>query len=251
MGKRVIACIVLITVMVMTLCSCECKHEWADATCTEPRTCTKCEEIEGVALGHTPGEWKVEREASVSRDGEKVQRCILCQEQLDVEYFELDQMFIPGEFLFTPAEFEKILSEKLEEVSSDLEVRSGTKGSDDTLVCGIYYEGEPIALVSFAHKDDVSNFFTSAEENDTGVKLLGVNVDTEEAEAAAYATSAIIMACDKENDLEEAVDIGADLIDQVVESGSGSVIDNGMVYFVSPSDSSSTRLIYIIGPAVD
>lgn len=30
-----------------------CKHEWKEATCTEPRTCILCDEIEGEPLGHT------------------------------------------------------------------------------------------------------------------------------------------------------------------------------------------------------
>ncbi|MCM1224201.1 MAG: hypothetical protein NC548_58090 [Lachnospiraceae bacterium] len=31
----------------------ECEHEWAEATCTAPKTCNKCEATEGAALGHT------------------------------------------------------------------------------------------------------------------------------------------------------------------------------------------------------
>ena len=30
-----------------------CDHSWIDANCTSPKTCSKCEEREGVALGHT------------------------------------------------------------------------------------------------------------------------------------------------------------------------------------------------------
>ena len=30
-----------------------CEHEWSDATCTAPKTCSKCGETEGDALGHT------------------------------------------------------------------------------------------------------------------------------------------------------------------------------------------------------
>ncbi|MBR1530080.1 MAG: hypothetical protein IJ642_12405 [Oscillospiraceae bacterium] len=38
------------------LSGCSCKHEnWIEATCTEPKTCAKCGEIEGSSLGHT---WK-------------------------------------------------------------------------------------------------------------------------------------------------------------------------------------------------
>ncbi len=32
--------------------SCGCKHEWIDATCTTPKTCSLCQEIEGEANGH-------------------------------------------------------------------------------------------------------------------------------------------------------------------------------------------------------
>ena len=31
-----------------------CEHQWSPATCTLPKTCSKCSEIEGKALGHTP-----------------------------------------------------------------------------------------------------------------------------------------------------------------------------------------------------
>lgn len=34
-------------------CSTTCTHEWNEATCLEPKTCTKCGAAEGEALGHT------------------------------------------------------------------------------------------------------------------------------------------------------------------------------------------------------
>ncbi|MBQ3016149.1 MAG: hypothetical protein IJD79_05155 [Clostridia bacterium] len=33
----------------------DCNHDWQDATCTAPKTCAKCSETEGEALGHTEG----------------------------------------------------------------------------------------------------------------------------------------------------------------------------------------------------
>lgn len=38
-----------------------CEHEWVDATCTEPKTCSLCSETEGSALGHTEGPTFCER----------------------------------------------------------------------------------------------------------------------------------------------------------------------------------------------
>lgn len=32
---------------------CKCEHEWVEANCTTPRTCSLCEETEGAPLGHT------------------------------------------------------------------------------------------------------------------------------------------------------------------------------------------------------
>lgn len=39
----------------LSSCSLFCKHEWKDATCTDPKTCTRCSKTEGDALGHTGG----------------------------------------------------------------------------------------------------------------------------------------------------------------------------------------------------
>lgn len=41
--------------MLIALAGCGHEHEWAEATCTEPRTCTECGETEGEPLGH---KWK-------------------------------------------------------------------------------------------------------------------------------------------------------------------------------------------------
>lgn len=45
--------VVLLAVMCLAmLTGCFCQHEWLDATCVEPSTCSKCEKTEGEALGH-------------------------------------------------------------------------------------------------------------------------------------------------------------------------------------------------------
>lgn len=47
--------LLLIIAALLLLCGCFHEHSWAEATCTEPKTCTSCGETEGEALGHT---WK-------------------------------------------------------------------------------------------------------------------------------------------------------------------------------------------------
>ena len=45
--------IILSVLLLLGLSGCCMSHEWADATCTAPKTCAKCGKTEGEALGHT------------------------------------------------------------------------------------------------------------------------------------------------------------------------------------------------------
>ena len=53
--KRIMA-ILLAFAMLFTLSACGHKHTWEDATCTTPKTCSKCGKTEGEPLGHKWGE---------------------------------------------------------------------------------------------------------------------------------------------------------------------------------------------------
>ncbi|MBS7398652.1 MAG: hypothetical protein KIG32_09625, partial [Ruminiclostridium sp.] len=46
-------CLALSAVMLLLATACGHEHTFADATCTEPKTCTECGETEGEAKGHT------------------------------------------------------------------------------------------------------------------------------------------------------------------------------------------------------
>ena len=51
-----IAAIVLTLLLLIFLTSCACDHNFSNATCIKPATCTKCGETKGEALGHSFGE---------------------------------------------------------------------------------------------------------------------------------------------------------------------------------------------------
>ena len=51
--KKKVAILALALVLVLALTGCACKHEWVEADCVTPKTCSKCQETEGEALGHT------------------------------------------------------------------------------------------------------------------------------------------------------------------------------------------------------
>lgn len=51
--KKHITLFALLLVFTVLLTGCQCSHEWTDADCTTPKTCTKCQETEGEDLGHS------------------------------------------------------------------------------------------------------------------------------------------------------------------------------------------------------
>ena len=53
--KRRILMMVLVLLCVLAFAGCGCEHEWVEANCDTPKTCSLCEETEGAPLGHT---WK-------------------------------------------------------------------------------------------------------------------------------------------------------------------------------------------------
>lgn len=53
--KKCILMLLSILLCAGVLAGCSCHHEWTEATCTAPKTCSKCGAAEGDALGHS---WK-------------------------------------------------------------------------------------------------------------------------------------------------------------------------------------------------
>ncbi len=51
--KKKLTVFLLIILSLLVLSGCACEHEWTEANCTTPKTCTKCEEVEGIPLGHS------------------------------------------------------------------------------------------------------------------------------------------------------------------------------------------------------
>ena len=50
--KRMIRLCLVLLVCLLAFTGCQCSHEWAQADCLTPKTCSKCDETEGEALGH-------------------------------------------------------------------------------------------------------------------------------------------------------------------------------------------------------
>ena len=105
-AKIVVGAIAAVVILFIVAAMLPCNHEWQEATCTEPKVCTKCGETEGEALGHdwqeatcstpktclrcgeTEGsalghdvvEWITTKEATCAEAGEQTGVCTRCGE---------------------------------------------------------------------------------------------------------------------------------------------------------------------------
>ena len=51
--KKRIEILLLCMALLLLLSSCGCEHQWTEASCVNPKTCTLCQETEGAPLGHS------------------------------------------------------------------------------------------------------------------------------------------------------------------------------------------------------
>lgn len=58
-------------------------HDWKEATCTQPKTCDRCKATEGKPLGHEVAEWTTDKEPSCTETGSKHGICIRCKETIE------------------------------------------------------------------------------------------------------------------------------------------------------------------------
>ena len=71
-------------------------HNWVDATCTSPKTCSKCNETEGEALEHTPAtaveENRVEASCKAAGSYDLVVYCTACETEISREAKTIAQL---------------------------------------------------------------------------------------------------------------------------------------------------------------
>lgn len=80
------------------------EHQWQEATCTAPSTCARCGETQGNKLPHKFGKEELQNPNYVDATATFVKTCEQCGEQTQTEK-EITQFVDQGVFLMTPEEF--------------------------------------------------------------------------------------------------------------------------------------------------
>ena len=149
MKKKLIALVFALLLPVLALTGCGCEHEWVDATCTEPKTCSKCGETEGKPVGHTEGKWETVETDLVNASVTEKKYCTECSIELAEETTALEKLYDAGLFLFSPEQFAERMSKMVSE-QGDSNLSLETRSAENLFFCVILSDGEYAGNISFS-----------------------------------------------------------------------------------------------------
>lgn len=195
------------------------EHNWVEATCVTSKNCTLCGLTEGEALGHTPGDWKLSGTNFVSATVTSKKYCSVCEDEVDRQTVSLKALHDGEKFLMSPKDFVERLQDKLNGISgNNVNVITGSI-DDNSLVCGFSVDNKKVGAFLFI---DGENTITTSQKYDSCFnKLLGT---VDDADNFTRVLLALIETCDPTLSFYEAKDIGEDVL------VNGEVTKNGITY---------------------
>lgn len=259
MKKKRLAGLVCMLTLLLILTGCQCKHEWKNATCTAPKTCAKCGQTEGVALGHTwqaatctepqkcsvcgavNGEalghksagWSEEQTDTVKAISVSTESCEVCGAILSRREIPLKTLHNGATFLLSPQDFVERLRLEYTGVTPEMSVRSGKNGSN--FACGFLRDGKQKGFLQF--KDSSDNFIPDSSKYDLSFQKLQGTIS----EDITNALIAIAKSCDPSLDFDAARSVAFEII------ANGEAKKNGIFYACQVSNGGGVIWVGLTG----
>lgn len=229
----------LAVVLAVCLTACGCRHEWAESTCTAPKTCSVCGAAEGEVLPHTPGAWMISESDYVNAENLLVRRCTGCDAILEEYTSAMDSLHNEWGFRLSAEDFAARLTAQLQQLQEGQgEYAVEMLNEDGKAQLNICYKEfafrETAAELTFAVGGDELDY----EEKDKEGSFLAVGGIAGGAEHLAVLMPAMIRAADPTMDIPGAFSLAGDWISRrSVECG-------GLVYEVAAA--SEAAIIFMI-----
>jgi len=144
----------LVLTMALSMAACGCNHQWQEADCITPKTCTKCGQTEGEAAGHTPREWIV---SSVDTDALTMTQdlpCDVCGEIMESETSATGIAPVNSVIHVSPAEWHACLLTNIQAYGAGQSLFSyPVESEDNALLHSIVSMSQMNAVFSFQDID--------------------------------------------------------------------------------------------------
>lgn len=223
MKKRIVLMLMLV-LSVLLLAGYSCKHLWKDATCTEPKTCSKCGETEGEALGHTLGNWEDGEVDYISAVKQKILCCSVCGEVLESREEELFSLAHDGKFDFNVEEFTQRLENQLSYVSEELDTISYMTqymtDASGNVTCRVFDSTGEKKMADIQFSEGMFSFFYDVEklkDSKSTFSSFGCTYYTSDVEKVGGIMIGIMMTCDPSLSYMSALLAASDLCNNFYE----------------------------------
>lgn len=215
--KKKLFLVIVIGIMAVALCGC-CSHEWEEATCTEPETCSLCDKTKGNPLGHEDseyGDWEIDAENAIYV---KEKYCQRCEDFYDRQEGEEVTSFIEnGVIMISPNSFANCFDKS---VMNGYEFESEVVYDDTKLFYDdnykLFYEIEnndiSIGMYSFIGLDGET---LPHQDNFSSESATGINILIEKTSDVSAVVFATVLAIDPALSYDESADVGQSIVDNV------------------------------------
>lgn len=233
--KKIIILSTLSLFMLFGLVGCTCNHEWEDATCTEPKTCTKCGKIEGKPLGHIANEEDYAKNDVINAKIVYETKCDRCSKVLSSKEEKIESFVKEGKFNLSPNDFSNRIDAKLDTMSGnsliaktaendagDFIVAIGDPSSNKTVAGTMFNENFDSSIISYENKDKngFKGFFVFSYDDDSFARVL----------------LSVILTVDPSLSFDEGKDLATSLLQETTNT------KNNITYVITKSNGS-----YVVG----
>ena len=158
----------LVLAMSLSMIGCGCNHQWQEATCQAPKTCTVCGETQGNPQDHTAGEEKVVAVDTENLTATLEVACADCGAVMDSKEVATGLASANGGFPLSPTEWFNCLSTNIYQFGANNTLAAFTVESEDNaLVHGVISFNGMKAAFSFL--DAEGNIITTDQQDIRGL----------------------------------------------------------------------------------
>lgn len=132
-------------------------HTWVDATCETAKFCSACKIVDGEPVDHRPEDW-THRLDFISASASSSIKCVYCGKLMEYKHYEINKLHRNGKFQLSSEEFLKRLDFFVRPHEMNFQFEHYVTEDipeDETAVCTIYHNHEPVAWMVFGNPDDL------------------------------------------------------------------------------------------------
>lgn len=156
----------LVFAMSLSMIGCGCTHQWEEATCVSPKTCTLCAKTEGDVDDHTPGELTISAVDTEALTISYALPCSICGDVLETKESSTGIAPVDGKLILSPAEWYDCLSSNIQQLGAGqtLMPYGTTQSTDDAFIVSVVSMSGMTSAISFY--DDQKAVLTTAQQEE-------------------------------------------------------------------------------------